>query len=59
MLSEELNVDSVNMLKVELPVGAGGNFISVDIVIVKAHKYRTFAVDAQLCCQAVCRRGFT
>ena len=59
VLTEQLGIDSVDMLKVNLAVRTGSDLVAVDVVIVKAHKYRLLAVDTKLSVKSVCRCGFT
>ena len=37
MLTEQLGVNGINMLKVNLAVGAGLDLVTVNVVVVKAH----------------------
>ena len=53
VLSKKLGIDGIDMLKVELSVGTGSYFISIDIVIVKAHKNGCLSVNAKLSCKSV------
>ena len=48
MLTEKLGVNGVYMLQIHLAVGAGGNFIAVNVIIVQAHQNRMLAVNLQL-----------
>ena len=58
MYTEQLCINGVDMLKIHRAVRAGLKLISVDIIIVKAHKNGRFSMHSELCCQSVCRGGF-
>ncbi len=55
--AEELGVDGVDMLKVQLAVGAGGDPVAVDVVVVQTHEDGRAPVHAELGSQAVGRGG--
>ena len=51
--------DGIDVLQIHLAVGAGGNFVPVNVVVIQAHEHRLFTVNPQLGCQTVCRGGFS
>ena len=57
ILAEELAVDGVDVLQVQLAVGARGDFVPVDVIVIQAHEDGLLAVNPVLGSQAMGRGG--
>ena len=59
ILPEKVAVQGVDMFQVDFPVGARGDLVPVDIIVIQAHENGLLAMDPQLGCQPVCRGGLS